>query len=369
MFGAALILQGVMMAYLVLVFFAFLKGFFVGDWVRLPSRTVAPFACEWKEASYINPVRYYLAVAMVWGVATIRMTRAYMLTFSTGIWYFHQQDNDANKPTMPAITGFKYAMQAWGTNAMAGFIVTLANLLQSVAKNKCLRLSPIGWVLYCLVYFMKTCLEFLSKFAIIISGVSGMDFWGSAKQGYEMLKRHFVGGYVTNRVGFSVMTLGSTVFSLLIGVLIWGSIAADEGVPMFYTRSNGLVKDADSVLSIIFAIFGLIMHSFPFFGIVMIALIGTWLAEIVGGAFVFGILCGIISHFLFDYIAGVVLDCVDAIFVFQAIDRDNGTMSIVGQEIYKALIQMPELSNWKQAPNGGNYQPMVGSGTQMTTVR
>jgi len=303
---------------------------------------------------------------MVWGVATIRMTRAYMLTFSAGVWYFHQNDQDVNKPQMPAITGMKYAFQAWGTNAAAGVVITLANLLQSVSRNKCLRLSPIGWVLWCLVYFMKTCLEFLSKFAIIVSGVTGLDFWGSAKQGYSMLKRHFVGGYVTTRVGYSVMMLGSLVFSLLIGVIVWASIAADEGVPMFSTTRGGRVYDADQVLSIILAVFGLIMHSYPFFGIVMIALIGSPLASVVGGAFIFGILCGIISHFLFDYIAGVVLDVVDAIFVMVAIDRDNNTMSVVGQEIYKSLIQMPELSSWK-TPQQGAYQPMVSNNVQMTT--
>jgi membrane protein CcdC involved in cytochrome C biogenesis len=251
---------------------------------------------------------------------------------------------------------------AWGTNAYAGFIVTLANMLQYVAKSKCLRLSPIGWVLYCLVYAMRTCLEFLSKFAIIIAGVTGRDFWNSAKTGYDMLKRHFVGGYVTSRVGYSVMTLGATVFSLIIGVIVWASIAADEGHGMFYTKYGGEVQD---ILQYVLAVTGLIMHIYPFFGIAMIALLGSVIADAVGGAFIFGILCGIISHFLFDYIAGVVLDVTDAIFVLVAMDRDNNTMSTVGQEIYKSLIQMPELSNWK-TPAGGAYQPMVNNNVQMT---
>jgi hypothetical protein len=297
------------------------------------------------------------------------MTRAYMLTFSTGVWYFHQQDNDPNKPVMPAVTGLKYAFQAWGTNAAAGIFITLANLLQSFSRSKCLRLSPVGWVLFCVFYFMKTCLEFLSKFAVIIAGVTGRDFWGAAKTGFEMLKKHFVGGYVTNRVGFSVMTLGSTVFSLAIAVVIWASIAADQGSPMFYTvdGSNGDFRNINSIVAIIFSIFGLIMHSYPFFGLAMIAFLGGFIADyITGGAFIFGILCGIISHFLFDYIAGVVMDVTDAIFVLVAMDRENNTMSPVGQEIYKALIQMPELSKWK-TPEGGAYQPMVGNQVQMTT--
>jgi hypothetical protein len=256
---------------------------------------------------------------------------------------------------------------AWGTNSAAAVFVTLANVLQSVARSKCLRLSPVGWVLYCLVYFMRTCLEFLSKFAVIIAGVTGRDFWNSAKTGYDMLKRHFVGGYVTTRVGFSVMTLGSTIFSLAIGVITWASIAGDQKSPMFYApRSDGTFGPVGTVLGIVMAVFGLIMHNYPFFGLFILSLIGTYMAEWVGGAYVFGILMGIISHFLFDYIAGVVMDVTDAIFVLVAIDRDNNTMSPVGQEIYKALIQMPELEKWKSPANGA-YQPMVNNNVQMST--
>jgi len=352
MLGTATSLQIFLVLYMFLNNFALMNSWFTGEFIRGPA-TGSLYQCYWEPAAWIDGARAFVVIALIWGLAMLDMMRASSLSYATGVWYFHQADNYPAKPPMPALAGLKAAFRAWGTNAKAAAIITIVDIFQRVARNKCLRCSPVGWVLWACLYFFKTCIEFLSKFTVIIAAVSGLDFWDSAKKGYGMLKRHFVGGYVTNRVGFAVLEGGAFIFALLIGFIVWTSIATENGQDPFAGR-----VDVSLVLKIILWIFAILCLAYPLFGLIIIGLLANVFGSTLDWPFTFGLFAATFAHILLRFFAWVVLDITDAIFVFQAMDRDNGTMSPVGAEIFKALVQMPELASWKNAP-GGNYQVLV----------
>jgi len=198
------------------------------------------------------------------------------------------------------------------------------------------------------------CFNWLTKFCVILAGLTGDGFVNSGKRSFELLKRHFVGGYVANRVGDNVLGAGAFIFSLVVGFICWVTVDAYDGLDPFRDLGgNGILK----AIIYIFAIFVLY---YPIFGLLLIALWPQIWGEIIGWGFTYGLFCAILSHFMFEFMARVVLDTVDTLFVCVAIDKDNHTMSPVALEIHQAMMKMPEFAGLHAAsPNAAPGQGYV----------
>jgi len=78
-----------------------------------------------------------------------------------------------------------------------------------------------------LVTCLNQCLKMLTKFTLIIHCFTGNSFLASAKDCYQVMKRHFTRGFLTDAVSVSVLSLGSFIFSLAVTFVAWGWIDAE----------------------------------------------------------------------------------------------------------------------------------------------
>lgn len=334
LFGAALIVV-VIVGYLMLFLFAILRSPTIGDWVPFVYNGGTSNFCTFESKSWVNAAYYFASVVFVWVMSWFGLVRLYMIGGATAFWFFHQDDNNPAKPRHAALTTIRWAFyQGAGTNVFGGAIIGLCNRLRSWGQNKCCL--PV----YIIMRIIGAIIEFASRFAIILSAIYGYGFMDAARQALVLLPRHFVKGIVSNGVSKNVLSLGAYVFALVVGLLSWIVVDQNDNVDPFTTKSD--------VYAIILYVFFAILHSMPLAGLFIMALMSSIFVDNTSAGFAFGAFTALMSHLLFRYMAEVILDTSDSIFVCLAIDKENSMRSPVTQEIVAALKEKecPEFSNW-----------------------
>jgi hypothetical protein len=173
--------------------------------------------------------------------------------------------------------------------------------------------------------------------------MTGGEFWVSAKSSFQVMKRHFVDGFVGDTVGVSVLGLGAFFFSMLVGFVTWMGCAALDGTDPFNPPDGAAdLSDSSAMLRFVIILLYIILLYNPLLGILFILAIPVFFSSLFGWAFAFGFMTAIIVHLFFIFMASVILNVVDSVFVCVAIDRENGCRSPHGKAIQDILSQ----SNW-----------------------
>lgn len=303
-------------------------------------------SCTWVLAGWISGARYFQAFTVIWGILQIEVIRLYMVSFAVGCWYFPHESN----PAQPALKGAKYALTtSFGTLTIGGFIMAVAEILERAARSP---RTPLGCILWVVVKIFQTCINFLTKFSIVVSALTGASFAASLRIVSPLLKRNFTGGYVANRVGVNALEGGAFILSLAFGLLTGVIIDASEGETPF---SRALFNRAgfEGQVGLILAIWTVGLIRYKLLGLVIMIVFPQVFVYIWGPGMTVGIFTGILTSFLFGFMAHLMLNCLDAVFVCYAIDRDNGSTSPHTATIDKVL--KPSLENYVEL----NYVPPV----------
>jgi len=220
----------------------------------------------------------------------------------------------------------------------------------------------------------------LTSFAVILHVFTGDPFLGSAKKVFKIMSRHFKGGFITDLTSRSVLNLGSYFFSVGIFFLTW---------KWFDDRfdCNTLVGGERTWQLILWIFFGLFNLWHPVLGIYIIIVVNMvlqrlertyafsdkndkknyqhyWLPPLAS------IFVGCLSMMFFTFIAKIILDIIDTLFLCFAIDKDNN-IDTTGQEIHALVEAVPiygGIVTYSDTNGSHTDTPAVYTTTTTTTV-
>lgn len=298
-------------------------------------------SCEFVSPRYAGDMSVFLCISYLWTILLFEKMRLSFVAGIVGAWHFHPED----KPSV--LVGFKNMGTSFGTLSVSALIASIAEFINKLLNQNsasiwcsplCCAALPIHMLMCCFGACLKTLVQMLTKFAVILHVFTGKPFVGSAKSVFAIMSRHFEGGFITEYTSKSVLTLGAYAFSLAISMVSWKWID-DE------FDCGTLSKDNEQWQFIVSFIFILFNVWYPVLGIYLIILINQLLQKwgkesmkddnegylvfenhlwipILAACFI-----GSISMLMFQFLSAIFLDTIDTMFLCFAIDKDNNVIN------------------------------------------
>jgi hypothetical protein len=346
--------------------------------------------CTIVQASWANSAVNFFCISWLWAIYYYQLARLSIVSYVIGSWHFHPQD----KPSVS--TAIKQTLtKSTGTLSILALALAIIEYIKKNSKVKCWHIFcppvlAVSAILCCVWCLIEQLVKMLTKFTLIIHVFSGLPFWASAKKCYHVMTRHFVNGAITEYTSVSVITLGAYVFSIAITFTCWAWLDAEFD----WHTLDGM--NGNSVLLYVWFLWILFACWYPVLGLFFIILInrflkmdfmedqcdlngvGTrcqeyWVSPLAS------IFVGCIAMLFFRYMGGIILDCINVMFVCFAIDKDN-KIDRPNDEFYilikdidglydydpnaDAMAQpvgqpMPQQSQQQQGLQQPQYQPLL----------
>jgi len=183
----------------------------------------------------------------------------------------------------------------------------------------------------------------LTNFAVVLHVFTGQNFFGSAKKSFQILSRHFEGGFVTDYTSRSLFAIASYTFSFCVALITWAWIDAEFNAGSLPDRFM-----SQQMLFILVVIFNLY---YPVLGLYAMIFVNNILRDFErqkmlkslnsngvddGSAYYFNensnhlwipplaaTFVGCISMMFFTFLSSIFLDIITTLFLCFAIDKDN----------------------------------------------
>lgn len=283
--------------------------------------------CEYVWPGYASSISVFHCFAWLWITLFFHKVRLSIIAYFVGSWHFHPED----KPTvLVAVTNS--ISKSFGTLAAGSLISAILDKVNRKMTEPCWKLLFFSYdvlimaTLKVLLCIFGTCLhqiiKSLTKFSIIIHAFTGLPFYASGKKCSSIMSRHYENGFVTEYSSRSVLWLGSYTFSYCIFLLSW--VWFDESL----NSQTGPGRDDSGGLYIIWILFGFFNVWHPVLAIYLLIWINSLLEKSsynpedwVSPLCAMFVAC--LSMIFFTFVADVVLDIVDVMFVCYAVDKDN----------------------------------------------
>jgi len=307
--------------------------------------------CLFVRPSYINGIMIYSSLSYLWINLIFDKMRLSIIATIVGSWHFHPGD----KPSI--LVAVKNTLTtSFGTLSVAALIATLAERINRMVNESVLKtwINPlicITWpfqlVLCCFAGCLNQCLRMLTKFAVICHVFTGENFMGSARNVFNIMSRHFKGGFITDLTSRGVLDLGCYIFSVGTWFLAWWWI--DERFDC-----ETLTNSSEMYLLVLWILFGLFNVWYPVLGIYCIIIVNMILVRLeqsysLGTSFekqnyqhywippLAAAFVGCISMMFYTYVARIILDVIDTLFLCYAVDKDNDVDNIDSE--LKTLVE------------------------------
>jgi hypothetical protein len=212
-------------------------------------------------------------------------------------------------------------------------------------------------VLACLIQIILRIIEYLTNFATVIAAVSGLPFVQAAKQGTTVLKHSFFEGYIADIYSKRILYFGSVVLGILSAVAAWGLLDIELGTDTIESQGT-------------YIIMVIILVALGPLGAAIAALIASGLDGAVAIPFVAAFL-GAVATTIALFISETLIDLVNAMFAFYAIDRFNQVQSFNASAELNSTIggfmastgqqpgsTSPAVASAPKQATTGNYSPM-----------
>jgi hypothetical protein len=273
--------------------------------------------------------RYFFAATLLWMTFTMEAVRMAICATVFGAFYFFAPEDPARpKSIVCAATAWAFTKQL-GTHVISGFVLAAIDQLKRMAKSRSGGIA--GLIIRIVILCILSLIEQLTKFLVVMSGLTGLSFWDSAKRTMTVMKEAFVDGYVTSKITTRVLRLSGYVFALAFGILTWAIIDASSFQDMWW-----------------FSLIILIGIIFPIAGIVLALVLSTLLASLgqtagctscenpLAGPLA-GLFFGSIAHAVMLFMEQLILDLVDAAFMCFALDAHNHVISPRGEVVHRFM--------------------------------
>ena len=309
------------------------------------------FSCDFTSPSYVSRIDVYLGLSYLWTILLLDKMRLSVIAGVVGSWHFHPN----NKPSI--FTMLRNIAPSFGTLTISALISSIAEYVNKMAGQDALSswISPTICITFPLQIFMccfgaclKTLVQMFTKFAVILHVFTGENFVGSAKSVFNILSRHFKGGFVTEVTSRSVLTLGSYAFSLAVAMVSWKWI--DDRFDCGTLAGAG----SSSYILILYILIIMFNVWYPILGLYIMIIANKYLQEFERGQLELGagntnylwipvlastfVAC--IAMLMFQFLSNIFLDTIDTLFLCFAIDKDNN-VDMDNDEFTSLMSEMP----------------------------
>ena len=238
---------------------------------------------QWQLSNAAIPGLSFVGFALLWSVEVFSAMRFYVVSFVTGVWYFKAsgmaaQRGGSGTVTNPVTTATKLAFtKSFGTICLTGLIMYIVELLRRMAKKQSQNNGLTGVLIACCINCLVAYLEFITRFALTLHALTGDDLCTSARTFTSHLNRHGFSAVWVNWMASWVFNFSAFALSLLITAIC------------------------------------LVMTSHPKRGITALIVIGIL-------SFIFAIV-------FLSFVAGILLNIIDACYSCLILDLDHGAKS------------------------------------------
>jgi len=238
---------------------------------------------QWQLSNAAIPGLSFVGFALLWSVEVFSAMRFYVVSFVTGVWYFKAsgmaaQRGGSGTVTNPVTTATKLAFtKSFGTICLTGLIMYIVELLRRMAKKQSQNNGLTGVLIACCINCLVAYLEFITRFALTLHALTGDDLCTSARTFTSHLNRHGFSAVWVNWMASWVFNFSAFALSLLITAIC------------------------------------LVMTSHPQRGITALIVIGIL-------SFIFAIV-------FLSFVAGILLNIIDACYSCLILDLDHGAKS------------------------------------------
>ncbi|KOO28937.1 hypothetical protein Ctob_004311 [Chrysochromulina tobinii] len=251
----------------------------------------------------------FVGFASLWSVEVFSAMRFYVVSFVTGVWYFKAsgmaaQEGGSGTVTNPVTTATKLAFtKSFGTICLTALIMYIIEQLRRLAKKQSQNNGLAGVLIACCINCLVAYLEFITRFALTLHALTGDDLSTSARTFTSHLNRHGFSAVWVNWIANWVFHFGAFVLSLLITAICL--VITSKSQP---GASVGVFV-AVGILSFIFAIVFL------------------------------------------SFVAGILLNVIDACYSCLILDLDHGAQS--QPQVAQAILIIVKPTYVIQHPGGG----------------
>jgi len=287
-FAAAALLLAVKVALLVLALAACLL--LVASQVIVHQNTPQPGMCEfdWRASNVDEAMYLVVAVFFYWTVQFWLCVRFFVVSLVTGVWYYRTESLASQEgavsrkqmTTAPVLTALGLALsKSFGSIAQASLLLTICEMLRRMA-NRERRNGLLGCLIACCIGCLLSYLEFLTKFALTVHALTGDSFCDSGRTFLHHCQRHGFKALVVDFLAALTLQFGAIVLGLLL-----------TAATVFLAGRSSHVHDDDKT-AVLTSLGGV-----------------TWL----------------IAGLILCFIAGILLNVVDAAYACLVLDCDHAT--------------------------------------------
>lgn len=186
-----------------------------------PNATSAPGG-QWQIPNAAIVGLSFVGFALLWSVTVFSAMRFYVVSFVTGVWYFKAsgmaaQRGGSGTVTNPVTTATKLAFtKSFGTICLTGLIMYIVELLRRMAKKQSQNNGLAGVLIACCINCLVAYLEFITRFALTLHALTGDDLCTSARTFTSHLNRHGFSAVWVNWMASWVFNFSAFALSLLI---------------------------------------------------------------------------------------------------------------------------------------------------------
>lgn len=169
-----------------------------------------------------------VTVFLYWSVQLWLSMRFYVVSLTTGVWYYQNESLAAQEGSVgvdkvtsaPVCTSLKLAFtSSFGSIAFASLLIAICEYLKRLAQKERRNGGLIGCLIACCITCILNYLEFLTRFALVFHALTGDDFCTSGRTFLGHCSRHGFRVIMVDYLAAITLQFGAVILALLVTAL------------------------------------------------------------------------------------------------------------------------------------------------------
>ncbi|OAY52316.1 CTL-like protein DDB_G0288717 [Manihot esculenta] len=186
----------------------------------VPKESSGEYTCVWKQDSWV-PAYYALAIlAMLWSLTAMVETQVYVISGTIAEWYFTKEDSSPKRGIRSSLRN-AFGPSS-GTICLSGLLICAVRLVRAAVDSTREEDVPgmVNFILRCCVNALLSAVDFLNKFTINFTAITGEAYCISARMTYELLKRNLLSAVFVETVSSRLLTGIAFVLSAIYAIVV-----------------------------------------------------------------------------------------------------------------------------------------------------
>ncbi|KAI3698843.1 hypothetical protein L2E82_42702 [Cichorium intybus] len=263
----------------------------------IPRENQGKVFCVWKQDSWV-PAYFALAIlTMLWSATAMVEAQVYVISGTIAQWYFSKDDSKVRKTIRSSLRNA--FGPSFGTICFSGLLIAIVRIVRAAVDSAASEDAGgiVNLILRCCVNALLSAFEFLNKFTINFSAITGESYCSSARLTYELLRRNLLSAVIVETISTR----------LLAGIILVLSAIYAIVVCVILQAASGLAVESYFVAAMAF--------------VLLIVVLG--------------------------FLVNVLDNVIDTVYICYAIDRDKG--EVCKQEVHEIYVHLPISRNHNPA--------------------